>query len=163
MSNIWHDISPSRIQPEDFVAVIEIPKGSKKKYELDKETGLIILDRVLHTSTHYPANYGFIPRTYGDDGDPLDVLVLCSEMCIRDRLKRALSFKLEDLEDGMINRDFVDNFIKRIDVTPNSDRQISLKIHLLTGEIVQKELEKIKGRTGQLSKKMIQAYENSMQ
>ena len=79
MSNIWHDISPSRIQPEDFVAVIEIPKGSKKKYELDKETGLIILDRVLHTSTHYPANYGFIPRTYGDDGDPLDVLVLCSE------------------------------------------------------------------------------------
>ncbi len=79
MSNIWHDISPDRIKPEDFVAVIEIPKGSKKKYELDKETGLIILDRVLHTSTHYPANYGFIPRTYGDDGDPLDVLVLCSE------------------------------------------------------------------------------------
>lgn len=79
MSNIWHDISPKRIAPEDFVAVIEIPKGSKKKYELDKETGLIILDRVLHTSTHYPANYGFIPRTYGDDGDPLDVLVLCSE------------------------------------------------------------------------------------
>ncbi|WP_294549664.1 inorganic diphosphatase [uncultured Pseudoflavonifractor sp.] len=79
MSNIWHDISPKRITPEDFVAVIEIPQGSKKKYELDKETGLIILDRVLHTSTHYPANYGFIPRTYGDDGDPLDVLVLCSE------------------------------------------------------------------------------------
>ena len=79
MSNIWHDISPSRIQPEDFVAVIEIPKGSKKKYELDKETGLIMLDRVLYTSTHYPANYGFIPRTYGDDRDPLDVLVLCSE------------------------------------------------------------------------------------
>ena len=79
MSNIWHDISPDRIQPEDFVAVIEIPKGSKKKYELDKETGLIILDRVLYTSTHYPANYGFIPRTYGDDGDPLDVLVVCSE------------------------------------------------------------------------------------
>ena len=79
MSNIWHDISPDRIKPEDFIAVIEIPQGSKKKYELDKETGLIILDRVLHTSTHYPANYGFIPRTYGDDGDPLDVLVLCSE------------------------------------------------------------------------------------
>ena len=77
--NIWHEISPKRIAPEDFIAVIEIPKGSKKKYELDKETGLIILDRVLYTSTHYPANYGFIPRTYGDDGDPLDVLVLCSE------------------------------------------------------------------------------------
>jgi inorganic pyrophosphatase len=79
MSNIWHDISPKRINPEDFIAVIEISKGSKKKYELDKETGLIILDRILHTSTHYPANYGFIPRTYGDDRDPLDVLVLCSE------------------------------------------------------------------------------------
>ena len=79
MSNIWHDISPKRITPEDFICVIEISKGSKKKYELDKETGLIILDRILYTSTHYPANYGFIPRTYADDGDPLDVLVLCSE------------------------------------------------------------------------------------
>ena len=79
MRNIWHDISPRRITPEEFIAVVEIPTGSKKKYELDKETGLIILDRILHTSTHYPANYGFIPRTYGDDKDPLDVLVLCSE------------------------------------------------------------------------------------
>ena len=79
MVNIWHDISPKRITPEEFIAVVEISKGSKKKYELDKETGRIILDRILHTSTHYPANYGFIPRTYGDDRDPLDVLVLCSE------------------------------------------------------------------------------------
>ncbi|MBH1940685.1 inorganic diphosphatase [Mobilitalea sibirica] len=79
MNNIWHDINPERIKPEDFVAVVEISKGSKKKYELDKETGFIILDRILYTSTHYPANYGFIPRTYGDDKDPLDVLVLCSE------------------------------------------------------------------------------------
>ena len=77
--NIGHDISPKRISPEDFVCVVEIPKGSKKKYELDKETGLIILDRILYTSTHYPANYGFIPRSLGDDGDPLDVLLLCSE------------------------------------------------------------------------------------
>ncbi len=77
--NIWHDIDPKRITPDDFVAVVEISKGSKKKYELDKETGLIMLDRVLYTSTHYPANYGFIPRSYGDDNDPLDVLVLCSE------------------------------------------------------------------------------------
>ena len=77
--NIWHDMNPSRISPEDFTAVIEISKGSKKKYELDKYTGMIILDRILHTSTHYPASYGFIPRTYGDDKDPLDVLVLCSE------------------------------------------------------------------------------------
>ncbi|MBE6862273.1 MAG: inorganic diphosphatase [Ruminococcus sp.] len=77
--NIWHNISPKRISPDDFVAVIEIAKGSKIKYELDKETGMIIMDRILHTSTHYPANYGLIPRTYSDDGDPLDVLVLCSE------------------------------------------------------------------------------------
>ncbi len=78
MSNIWHDISPDRINPEDFIAVVEIEKNSKKKYELDKETGLIILDRVLYTATHYPANYGFIPRTYADDGDPLDVFIICS-------------------------------------------------------------------------------------
>ena len=76
--NIWHDIQASRITPENFVAVIEIQKGSKQKYELDKKTGFLILDRILYTSTHYPANYGFIPRTYADDGDPLDVLVICS-------------------------------------------------------------------------------------
>lgn len=77
--NIWHDISASRIMPKKFEALIEIPKGSKCKYELDKETGLIRLDRILYTSTVYPANYGFIPRTLADDGDPLDVLVLCNE------------------------------------------------------------------------------------
>ena len=75
-------MSPKRITKNDFIAVIEIQKGGKNKYELDKETGLIILDRILYTSTHYPANYGFIPRTYGDDNDPLDVLVLCSEALI---------------------------------------------------------------------------------
>ncbi|MBE6739415.1 MAG: inorganic diphosphatase [Ruminococcaceae bacterium] len=77
--NIWHDMSPKRINVEDFMAVIEIEKGSKCKYEMDKETGLLKLDRILYTSTHYPANYGFIPRTYADDLDPLDVLLLCSE------------------------------------------------------------------------------------
>ena len=61
------------------MCVVEISKGSKKKYELDKETGYLMLDRILYTSTHYPANYGFIPRTFGDDGDPLDVLLLCSQ------------------------------------------------------------------------------------
>lgn len=77
--NVWHDISPKEISKDIFTAVIEIPKGSKVKYELDKVTGLLKVDRILYTSTHYPANYGFIPRTYADDGDPLDVLVLCSE------------------------------------------------------------------------------------
>lgn len=77
--NIWHDMNPDRISRKKFDAVIEISKGSKMKYELDKETGMLMLDRVLYTSTHYPANYGFIPRTYAKDNDPLDVLVLCSE------------------------------------------------------------------------------------
>lgn len=77
--NIWRDISPSRISPTSFEAVVEITKGSKKKYELDKDTGLLKLDRILYTSTIYPANYGFIPRTYAEDFDPLDVLILCSE------------------------------------------------------------------------------------
>jgi len=89
MSNIWHDLSPKRINADDFICVIEISKGSKKKYELDKESGYLILDRILHTSTHYPANYGFIPRTYGDDNDPLDVLLLCSEQIEPMTLVRA--------------------------------------------------------------------------
>ena len=77
--NIWHDISRDNIHPENFTAVIEISKGGKNKYEMDKETGFLRLDRVLYTATHYPANYGLIPRTYADDGDPLDVLVMCQE------------------------------------------------------------------------------------
>ena len=77
--NIWHDLDSKRVSKDSFIACIEISKGSKKKYELDKETGLIILDRILYTSTHYPANYGFIPKTYSGDNDPLDVLVLCQE------------------------------------------------------------------------------------
>ena len=77
--NIWHDIDEKYIKPDNFTAVVEIPKGSRNKYEMDKETGLIRLDRILYTSTHYPHNYGFIPRTYADDEDPLDVLVICSE------------------------------------------------------------------------------------
>lgn len=77
--NIWHDISEDRIKKDNFIAVIEIGKGGKNKYELDKDTGMLRLDRVLYTATHYPANYGFIPRTYAQDNDPLDVLVLCQE------------------------------------------------------------------------------------
>lgn len=80
--NIWHDFEKSRVLPEKFTAVIEISKGGKNKYELDKETGMLRLDRVLYTSTHYPANYGFIPKTYAEDNDPLDVLVLCQEQIL---------------------------------------------------------------------------------
>lgn len=98
--NIWHNINVKRITPTDFICVIEIPKGSKNKYELDKETGYIILDRILYTSTHYPANYGFIPRTYGDDGDPLDVLLLCSEPVVPLTLVRAYPIGVISMLDG---------------------------------------------------------------
>ena len=74
--HVWHDVNPERVTRENFLAMIEISKGSKNKYELDKPTGHLILDRVLFTSTHYPQTYGFIPRTYARDFDPLDVLVM---------------------------------------------------------------------------------------
>ena len=99
MSNIWHDINPSRITCDDFIAFIEIAKGSKNKYELDKETGHLILDRILHTATHYPANYGLIPRTYADDKDPLDVLVLCSEVISPQSLVRCYPIGVIVMED----------------------------------------------------------------
>jgi len=79
MSHPWHDIEIGDDAPEVVQAVIEIPKGSKVKYELDKDTGLLRVDRILYSSVIYPTNYGFIPRTLGDDDDPLDVLVLMQE------------------------------------------------------------------------------------
>jgi len=79
MPHPWHDVPIGDEAPEEFSALIEIPKGSRVKYELDKETGLLKVDRILYSSVIYPANYGFIPRTLGDDDDPLDVLVLMQE------------------------------------------------------------------------------------
>jgi inorganic pyrophosphatase len=82
----WHEIEVAEPIEEGFPTFVEIPKGSKVKYELDKKSGLLLVDRILFSAVHYPANYGFIPRSYCDDGDPLDVLVLCQEpvvpMCI---------------------------------------------------------------------------------
>ncbi len=75
----WHDVTPGEHLPREFMAVIEIPMGSSVKYELDKETGLLKLDRILYSAVYYPANYGFIPQTLAEDDDPLDVLVLCQE------------------------------------------------------------------------------------
>ncbi|MBA2714815.1 MAG: inorganic diphosphatase, partial [Rubrobacteraceae bacterium] len=75
MPHPWHDVPIGDEAPEEFTALIEIPKGSRVKYELDKETGLLKVDRILYSSVIYPANYGFIPRTLGDDDDPLDLLV----------------------------------------------------------------------------------------
>lgn len=79
MSHPWHDVNPGNRVPKEFDAVIEIPLGSNVKYELDKPTGLIRMDRVLYSAVYYPANYGFIPQTLSEDHDPLDVLVLCQE------------------------------------------------------------------------------------
>ncbi|MCA8832248.1 inorganic diphosphatase [Hymenobacter pini] len=76
--NPWHDVERGEDAPKVVNGIIEIPKGSKGKYELDKDSGLLKLDRVLFSAVHYPAAYGFIPKTYCDDKDPLDILVLCS-------------------------------------------------------------------------------------
>lgn len=107
MTHPWHDIALEDPLIDEFPAFIEIPKGSKMKYELDKETGLLRVDRVLFSAVHYPANYGFIPRTYCDDGDPLDVLVLCQEpvvpMCImRARAIGCMSMHDEKGQDDKI-------------------------------------------------------------
>src|SRR3981189_3866222 len=79
MLHAWHDVSPGDELPRDFQAVIEIPLGSNVKYELDKPSGLLKVDRIIHSAVFYPANYGFIPQTYAEDNHPLDVLVLCQE------------------------------------------------------------------------------------
>lgn len=76
MSNPWHGVDKGKDAPEIVTAVIEVPKGSKTKYELDKTSGMLKVDRILYSSVHYPANYGFIPRSYCEDNDPLDILVL---------------------------------------------------------------------------------------
>ena len=79
----WHDVEVDEARVEDVVpAIVEIPKGSKAKYELDKASGLLRLDRVLHGAVHYPADYGFVPRTFCDDGDPLDILVVSQEAVV---------------------------------------------------------------------------------
>ena len=82
MTHAWHDVTPGERLPLEFTAVIEIPMGSSVKYELDKETGLLKLDRILYSAVYYPANYGFIPQTLAEDDDPLDVLVLCQETVV---------------------------------------------------------------------------------
>ena len=100
MMNIWHDIDDDRIYPTDFISVIEISKGSNMKYELDKKTGMLALDRVLFTATYYPMNYGFIPRTYGDDHDPLDVLLLCSQPIQPMTIVRSYPIGVMHMEDS---------------------------------------------------------------
>ena len=129
--NIWTDINSERIRPNDFVACIEIEQGSKNKYELDKDTGLIILDRILYTSTHYPMNYGFIPLTYCGDHDPLDVFVLCSQPIEKMSLVRCFPIGVINMRD----RDEEDQKVIAIpfgDPQYNGYRDISeLPVHIL--------------------------------
>jgi inorganic pyrophosphatase len=100
MAHPWHDVTPGENLPAQFIAVIEIPTGSTLKYELDKATGLLRLDRVLYSAVHYPANYGFIPQTYAEDDDPLDVLVLCQEPIMPLTLVRARAIGLMTMVDN---------------------------------------------------------------
>lgn len=100
MVHPWHDVSPGKEVPRDFQAVIEIPLGSNLKYELDKPTGLLKVDRVIHSAVFYPANYGFIPQTYAEDNDPLDVLVLCQEAVQPLALIKARAIGVMTMVDG---------------------------------------------------------------
>jgi inorganic pyrophosphatase len=100
MTHAWHDISPGEGLPSEFSAVIEIPLHSSVKYELDKQSGLIKLDRVLYSAVYYPANYGFIPQTLAEDDDPLDVLVLCQEAVVPLTLIHARAIGLMTMIDS---------------------------------------------------------------
>lgn len=95
----WHGVAQPENAPEELNCVIEIPMGSKVKYELDKESGLIKVDRILYSSVHYPANYGFLPQTYCDDKDPLDILVLCQESVVPLSLMRARAIGVLKMRD----------------------------------------------------------------
>ena len=100
MMHPWHDLSPGDRVPRDFYAVIEIPLGSNIKYELDKESGLIRMDRVLYSAVFYPANYGFIPQTLAEDRDPLDVLVLCQHPVVPLTIMHARAIGLMTMIDS---------------------------------------------------------------
>jgi inorganic pyrophosphatase len=100
MIHPWHDVTPGEDLPGEFNAIIEIPMGSSVKYELDKRTGLIKLDRVLYSAVYYPANYGFLPQTLAEDDDPLDVLVLCQEPVVPLTLVKARAIGLMTMIDS---------------------------------------------------------------
>ena len=123
----WHGATHGSQAPTQVNALIEIPQGSRSKYEIDKETGLLKLDRVIHSSFHYPVNYGFIPRTLGHDGDPLDILVLCSQaiqpLCLVEatvigNMQMIDTGEVDDKIIAVATRDPSVNYIKDIDELP---------------------------------------------
>jgi len=98
--NAWHDINPGDKLPKEYLTVIEIPAGCNVKYELDKKSGLIKVDRFLYSAVYYPANYGFIPQTFGEDDDPLDVLVMSQDPVVPLTLMRARTVGLMSMIDS---------------------------------------------------------------
>lgn len=100
MTHPWHDVTPGEKLPREFTVVIEIPMGSNVKYELDKPTGLLKLDRILYSAVYYPVNYGFIPQTFAEDDDPLDVLVMCEESVAPLTLVKARTIGLMTMVDS---------------------------------------------------------------
>ncbi len=125
--NPWHSVSFGDNAPETINSIIEISKGSKGKYELDKKSGLLKLDRVLFSAVHYPANYGFIPQTFCDDRDPLDILVICSidvdPLCIIESKVIGVMHMLDndEIDDKIISvakNDMSVNYINNIDELP---------------------------------------------
>jgi inorganic pyrophosphatase len=100
MTHPWHDVTPGEELPSIFAAIVEIPTGSNVKYELDKQTGILKMDRMLYSAVHYPANYGFTPQTFAEDDDPLDVLVLCQAALAPLTLVKARAIGLMTMLDG---------------------------------------------------------------
>jgi inorganic pyrophosphatase len=123
----WHGATTGDEAPQIVNALIEIPQGSKSKYEIDKKTGLLKLDRIIYSSFHYPVNYGFIPQTLGKDGDPLDILVMCSEsiqpLCL---VEAFVIGNMQMIDSGLIDdkiiavavRDPGVNYITSLDEVP---------------------------------------------
>ncbi len=99
MKHAWHDFPIGENVPKEITAVIEVPKGSKVKYELDKETRGIKVDRMLYSAVHYPANYGLIPKTLAEDNDPMDIIVLCQESVVPLSIMRARPIGLMQMID----------------------------------------------------------------
>lgn len=175
----WHGVSPGKNIPYEVNAIIEIPKGSKAKYELDKESGLIKLDRILYSSVHYPVNYGFIPQTLGDDNDPLDILVLCTESLLPGCLVEAKVIGVMQMLDngegddkiiGVASKDIsvshirdmesmpphlvkeIKNFFEEYKKLENKEVLIEdIKDAETAVEIVQRNLQDYKNRYGELS------------
>lgn len=127
MSHPWHDVPPGPNIPQTVTALIEIPSGSKGKYEVDKHSGLIKLDRVLYSAVHYPANYGFIPQTYAGDNDPLDILVISQieipQLCLVDaKVIGVMRMKDKDEVDDKIiavaQNDIAMNYVNSLEELP---------------------------------------------